>query len=173
MAHLEGSDRAPAWARLLVVDEVRGPRESLRMILSPEHRVLVAESGAEALELLASQDIDAITVDLKMPGMRGDSLMRRVRKEYPHVEVIVITGHSSVETAVDGLRHGIFDYVTKPFDVAQVSDTVRQALARRESRGRPVGILNGIEDVLGVCFEAGDDPADTIASATAWLESDQ
>lgn len=149
MTRLEGGDPEREKATLLVVDDEKGPRESLRMILSPQHRVLVAEDGAQALALLAEHSVDAITVDLNMPGMKGDVLVRRVRKQHPQVEVIVITGYSSVETAVDGLRHGIFDYLTKPFDVVHVSNTVRRALSRRDSRHRMVDFLRGIGDVLG------------------------
>jgi len=149
MTRLEGGDPDRTKSTLLIVDDEKGPRESLRMILSPQHRVLVAQDGPQALALLAENAVDAVTVDLNMPGMKGDALVRRIRKEHPQVEVVVITGYSSVETAVDGLRQGIFDYLSKPFDVVQVSNTVRRALARRESRRRLVAFLHGIGEVLG------------------------
>jgi two-component system nitrogen regulation response regulator NtrX len=107
--------------RILVVDDERGPRESLRMILSGSHDVQTAEDGASALEWLRTEPVDLVTVDLKMPGMGGDELMRTIRSEFPQVEIIVITGCRSVEAAVEGIRHGVFDYLTKPFDVVQVS----------------------------------------------------
>lgn len=149
MTRLEGGDPDRTKSTLLIVDDEKGPRESLRMILSPQHRVLVAHDGAQALAMLAEHEVDAVTIDLNMPGMKGDALMRRIRKEHPQVEVVVITGYSSVESAVDGLRHGIFDYLSKPFDVVQVSNTVRRALSRRESRLRLVAFLRGIGEVLG------------------------
>ncbi len=156
MSRLEGIDPNCDKDTLLVVDDEQGPRESLRMILSPQHHVLSAESANEALQILRSQPVDAITIDLNMPGTKGDQLMRHVRSEFPHVEVIIITGCSSVETAVDGIRHGIFDYLTKPFDVALVSTTLRRALARKQSREQLLGFLNGIAEVLG-----GDSSPDT------------
>lgn len=149
MSRLEGSDTDRHKHTLLIVDDERGPRESLRMILSPQHRVLMAEDGQTALRILRQNQIDAVTVDLNMPGMKGDQLMRTIRKEFPRTEVIIITGYSSVETAIDGLRHGIFDYLTKPFDVVEVSNTVRRALARRESRLGLIRFLRGIGEVLG------------------------
>jgi putative nucleotidyltransferase with HDIG domain len=155
MARLGGADPDGAKSTLLVVDDERGPRESLRMILSPQHRVLMAEDGPGALEVLRREHVDAVTVDLNMPGMKGDALMRTIRSEFPKVEVIIITGYSSVETAVDGLRHGVFDYLTKPFDVVEVSAVVRRALARRSSRARLVGFLNAIGEVLGHEREPG------------------
>ena len=76
-----------------------------------------------------------------MPGMKGDELMRTIRAESPQTEIIIITGCGSIETAVEGIRHGVFDYLTKPFDVVQVTASVERALARRESRGRMVSFL--------------------------------
>jgi putative nucleotidyltransferase with HDIG domain len=149
MARLEGDDPDRSKATLLVVDDEKGPRESLRMILSPQHRVLSAVDAHEALEILRDEEVDAVTVDLNMPGMKGDELMRKIRKDCPQIEVIIITGCSSVETAVEGIRHGVFDYLTKPFDVVEVSSTVRRALARRENRSRLTCFLKGIIEVLG------------------------
>ena len=136
-------------AAILIVDDERGPRESLRMILSGSYRVLTAESGARALELLQTESVDLVTVDLNMPGMKGDELMRTVRTEFPQVELIIITGCGSIETAIEGIRHGIFDYLTKPFDVIQVLASVERALDRRASRGRMVSLLEDISRILG------------------------
>jgi putative nucleotidyltransferase with HDIG domain len=148
---------------VLIVDDERGPRESLRMILSGDHRVLTAENGARALDILRTESIDLVTVDLNMPGMRGDELMRSVRAEFPQIELIIITGCGSIETAVEGLRHGVFDYLTKPFDVAQVMTSVERAMMRRASRGRMVSFLEDISSVLGA-------DRDT-ATVTAGLEA--
>jgi putative two-component system response regulator len=136
-------------AHVLVVDDERGPRESLRMILSGSHQVTTADEGVEALEILRTDSIDLVTVDLNMPGMKGDELMRTIRAEFPQTEIIIITGCGSVETAVEGIRHGVFDYLTKPFDVVQVTASVERALARREGRRRMVSFLEGISRVLG------------------------
>jgi putative two-component system response regulator len=155
---LENTDRARAGAsdpkrrrraHVLVVDDERGPRESLRMILSGNHQVTTADEGAEALEILRTETIDLVTVDLNMPGMKGDELMRTIRAEFPQTEIIIITGCGSVETAVEGIRHGVFDYLTKPFDVVQVTASVERALARREDRQRMACFLEGISRVLG------------------------
>ena len=139
-------------ATVLVVDDERGPRESLRMILAPKHTVLQAGCGAEALEILRSNEVDLVTVDLNMPGMRGDELMRVIRSEFPHVEVIVITGCGSVESAAEGIRCGVSDYLQKPFDVVQVSASVLRALLRQRSRSRLLAFI----DDLGTA--AGNDP---------------
>jgi len=143
--------------RVMVVDDEKGPRESLRMILSPGHEVLLAESGAEALDLLATAPVDLMTVDLNMPGMRGDELMRIVRERHPEVEVIIITGFGDLETAVQGIRYGVRDYLQKPFDVVQVTAAVVRALERGRSRRRLVRFLEGVGRVLGA--EASADEA--------------
>lgn len=135
--------------RILIVDDERGPRESLRMILSSAYDVATAEGGAEALDLLRTEEIDLVTVDLNMPGMKGDELMRTIRAEFPQTEIIIITGCGSIETAVEGIRHGVFDYLTKPFDVVQVTASVERALERRASRSRMVTFLEGLGRILG------------------------
>jgi len=136
-------------ATILVVDDERGPRESLRMILEPAHRVLQARSGAEALETLRNHPVDLVTLDLNMPGMRGDDVMRTVRNEFPQVEIIVITGCGSVDSAAEGVRVGICDYLQKPFDVVQVGASVGRALARHNARSRLSNFLEELGDVVG------------------------
>jgi putative two-component system response regulator len=146
---MDMSEKVEDKTTILVVDDERGPRESLRMILSPRHRVLLAESGAEALEFLRTTAVDAVTVDLNMPGMRGDELIRTIRDEFPYVEIVVITGYGTMETAVEGLRQGVCDYISKPFDVVKVIAAMTRAFARRRSRSNLAGFLEGLGEVLG------------------------
>ena len=77
------------------------------MILSPAHEVLLAGSGAEALEILRTTSVDLVTLDLNMPGMKGDEVMRTIRNEFPYTALIVITSYGSLETATAGIRSGI------------------------------------------------------------------
>jgi putative two-component system response regulator len=136
-------------ATILVVDDERGPRESLRMILEPIHRVLQAASGAEALEMLRTQAVDLLTLDLNMPGMKGQDVMRTVRRDFPQIEIVVITGCGSVESAAEGIRYGICDYLQKPFDVVHVGAAVTRALARQRARGRLTSFLGELGQVVG------------------------
>ena len=142
-------DRSPVRARVLVVDDERGPRESLRMILSPTYDVTMVASGAEALEILHTAPVDVVTLDLAMPGLRGQELMRAIRLDFPDVEVIVITGHGTLESATDAIRHGICDYLQKPFDVVQVTASIYRALTRRRGRRRLVTFLEELANVVG------------------------
>lgn len=123
-------------ASLLIVDDERGPAESLRMIFKPSYNVFTASGGQQALDILHSMPIDVVTLDLRMPAMSGIEVMERIKEFDPDVEVIVVTGYSSLDSAVRGLRHGVFDYITKPFDVPQISDLVRRAVARRRAKLR-------------------------------------
>jgi response regulator RpfG family c-di-GMP phosphodiesterase len=136
-------------ATVLIVDDERGPRESLRMILAPHHRVLQASSGVEALEILGTDRVDIVTLDLNMPGIKGQELMGTIRSEFPEVEIIVITGCGSLESAAEGIRSGICDYLQKPFDVLQVSASVLRALTRHRARGRLSSFLEDLGGVVG------------------------
>src|SRR5262245_45095395 len=123
-------------ASLLIVDDERGPTESLRMVFKSEYDVFTAPSGNEALEILHSQPIDVVTLDLRMPGMPGAEVMEHIKRYDPDIEIIVVTGCASLESAVRGLRNRVFDYVTKPFDVPQISSLVPRAVARRREAQR-------------------------------------
>jgi signal transduction histidine kinase len=124
-------DDLPPKGRILVVDDEPGVRESLRAILSGDHEVLTATSGEEALALLAREPVDIMTLDLRMPGMAGVTVLQRARHIDPDLEVLIITGYGSLETAVEGIRLRAFDYLTKPFDTQRARQLVQTALARR------------------------------------------
>ena len=123
-------------ASLLIVDDERGPTESLRMVFKSHYDVFTAPSGNEALEIVHAQPIDVVTLDLRMPGMPGVEVMEHIKRYDPDIEIIVVTGYASLDSAVRGLRNRVFDYVTKPFDVPQISDLVQRAVARRREAQR-------------------------------------
>ncbi len=120
-------------ASLLIIDDDRGPAESLRMVFKEHYDVFTAPGGKEALEVLRDQPIDVVTLDLRMPGMTGNEVMEHIKRRDPDIEIIVVTGYASLDSAIRGLRHRVFDYVTKPFDVPQISDLVGRAVARRRA----------------------------------------
>ena len=120
-------------ASLLIIDDDRGPAESLRMVFKEQYEVFTAPGGKEALEVLRDRPIDVVTLDLRMPGMTGNEVMEHIKRFDPDIEIIVVTGYASLDSAIRGLRHRVFDYVTKPFDVPQISDLVERAVARRRA----------------------------------------
>jgi two-component system NtrC family response regulator len=114
---------------VLVVDDDQSLRRIMEMQLEELGcEVASAASGPEALEILSTRTISVILTDLKMPGMSGLELLRRVRREYPEIPVLVLTAYGTVETAVEAMREGAYDYLTKPIDSRQLAIVVNRAL---------------------------------------------
>lgn len=127
------ADSASERASLLIIDDDRGPAESLRMVFKDSYNVFTAPGGREALQVLRDRPIDVVTLDLRMPGMSGNEVMEHIKRLDPDIEIIVVTGYASLDSAIRGLRHRVFDYVTKPFDVPQISDLVERAVEHRRA----------------------------------------
>ena len=121
---------------VLVVDDEMGPRESLKMILNPYYNVLTADRGGQAIEMLKQYPVDLVTLDLKMPGFTGINVLEKVKQHDPDIEAIIITGYGSLDTAIEGLRLGAFDYISKPFDVNHILALVRRGLERRNAKSQ-------------------------------------
>ncbi len=139
-------------SRVLVVDDEMGVRESLRAILHGECEVVTASNGQAALDAIARDPIDVMTLDLKMPGLGGIGVLERAKQIDPDLEVLIITGYGSLDTAVQGIRLRAFDYLSKPFDSAQVRRLVARAIARRAAVRRmktlPEQLLSGLSHEL-------------------------
>jgi len=119
--------------RILIVDDELNMRLVLKAMLSKEgYEVFLAEDGLVALNVLKENEISAIVTDLKMPRLDGVGLLERVAKEYPSIPVIIITAYGTVNTAVDALKKGAFDYITKPFDQDDLRNVIRKAVRTRE-----------------------------------------
>jgi DNA-binding NtrC family response regulator len=104
-------------AKILIADDERTIRESVSMVLNDEgFEARIAANGKEALQMLESEDFDILITDLKMPEMDGLTLLREAMRICPQTSVIIITAHASVESAIEALRMGAFDYILKPFD---------------------------------------------------------
>lgn len=93
--------------------------------------VASASNGPDALKLLEEREFDVAILDVRMPGMDGLELLRRIRAKHPLTEVIMLTGHASLETGMQGMSLGAFDYVLKPADFDDLLDKVRRAAERR------------------------------------------
>jgi len=121
-------------ASVLVVDDERGPRESLQLILRAQFHVLTASDGEHALEIIRNQPVDVVTLDLKMPGLSGRETLTRIREIAPDLEVVVVTGYGSFDSAVEALRLRAFDYISKPFESRRILEVVRRAAEARRQR---------------------------------------
>lgn len=117
-------------AKILIVDD----EESVRRVLSIQtrrmgHEISEAENGKLAWELIQNQKFDTIITDLKMPELDGLELLALVRKHHPEIPVIMMTAHGTIDTAVEAMKRGAFDYITKPFNQDEFLKTVERAIA--------------------------------------------
>jgi signal transduction histidine kinase len=125
-----------AQGNILIVEDEPGPALALKMILKPYYQVYSAERGEAALEILKTTPIDVVSLDLRMPGLSGMPLLAKIKEHDPDIEVIVITGYGSLETAVESINLKVFSYVAKPFDVLEILETTKRALHKRRNLQR-------------------------------------
>jgi len=121
--------------KILIVDDEKDFVEmfSLRLTRQGE-KVSAAYSGQEALDLLEKTKIDVVILDIRMPGMDGIETLKRIKAGHPLVEVILLTGHGSTETAVEGMKEGAFDYLMKPADFEDISEKLTNAWKRKDEQ---------------------------------------
>ncbi|MBI5529270.1 MAG: sigma-54-dependent Fis family transcriptional regulator [Deltaproteobacteria bacterium] len=119
---------------LLADDEVNILKVLSAMLRREGYDVHAAQDGVEALKAFGQKVFDAVITDLKMPGMDGMTLLREIAKKDPDVPVIIITAHGTVDTAVEALKTGAFDYITKPFEQDDLKAVIAKALKTRELR---------------------------------------
>jgi DNA-binding NtrC family response regulator len=119
--------------RLLIVDDEKNIREGLAAALEMDgYEVVTAADGTEAWRRFEKGDIDLVITDLRMPGISGEELQRKIGEEAPEFPVIILTGHGTVENAVTVMRNGAYDFLTKPVNLDHLSMLVKRALANRE-----------------------------------------
>ena len=134
---------------LLIVDDELSMREFLRILLEKEgYRVLTAAGGSEALTLLANEPVDLMITDIRMPGMDGLELLSRARENDATLPVIMITAFASPEDAVEAMKNGAFDYITKPFNVDEIKEVIRSAVKRNRDDADEKGD-NDFPDIIG------------------------
>ncbi len=132
-------------ANVLIVDDELGPRESLGMILKPSFNIFSSEDGKEALQIIKSTNIDVVTLDLKMPVMSGEEVLKLIKDYDPTIEVVIITGFGTLKSAVEAIKYNVFDYILKPFNVSDILATVKRCLERREMSLRVKEFLMAVE----------------------------
>ena len=135
-----------AKTKILIVDDDEVVRLSyLRSLRNERRKVEVAEDGAKAINAMEQQPFDVVLLDLRMPGMDGITVLKTIKERWPESEVVIITAYPSVETAVEAVRLGAFDYLTKPVgpdEVINATDgatmqkqwTLRQEHGKQETR---------------------------------------
>lgn len=120
-------------ANILVIDDEETMRDSCRQTLSRDgSRVAVAEDGSRGLAMLKRESFDLVILDLKMPGLSGMEVLKKIEEEDPEVVVVVITGYATVESAVEAMKIGAYDFIPKPFTPESLRAIVKRALDKRE-----------------------------------------
>jgi two-component system response regulator PilR (NtrC family) len=145
---------------ILVADDERSMREMLAIVLQREgHRVLLAEGGRAAVELLKREPVDLLVSDIRMPDMSGVDVLRAAKQTDPEVIGIMITAFASTESAVEALRLGAHDYLSKPFDVSELRAKVREALEHRRLREENSALKKALIGAGDFANILGDSPA--------------
>ncbi|HRG95297.1 MAG TPA: sigma-54 dependent transcriptional regulator [Polyangiaceae bacterium] len=164
----------PEKKQVLIVDDEPNLRKILAAQLSRDgYDVLLAEDGEEGLATLREHHIDLMITDLRMPKVDGMTLLREALREDPDLPVVMITAHGTVDTAVEALKTGAFDYLTKPFDKDEVRQIVAKALRTRHLAGQEasqspnlvpgarfgiIGSASGLNEVYSVLERVADSP---------------
>ena len=140
---------------VLVVDDEKSVRDSLKMILEYDHfEVQFAENGESALKTLSSTPVDLVLLDVKMAGMDGIEVLQRIREKNSDLPVIMISGHGTIETAVDATKLGAFDFLPKPLDRDKLLVTIRNALQQAKLSEEYRKLQESVEGKLQILGES-------------------
>ncbi len=139
-----------AIAKVLLVDDEVAFIETMKKRLEKRNlEIITAYSGQEALNQLSSHSsMEVVILDVKMPGMDGIETLRRIKAEFPLVEVIMLTGHATIETGIEGMKLGAFDYLMKPCEMDVLLRKVEDAASKK--RGHEEKILEArMKEIIG------------------------
>ncbi len=145
---------------LLVDDDERLRRAAGKVLTAEGYRVVSAASGREALEQLKQAAVALVISDLRLPDLDGIALLKQARELVPEAEVVMITGHGSVEKAVEAMRLGAYDFIQKPLDSAALLKTVAKALEKQRLASENRRLRRQLQQRQGVEALIGDSPAD-------------
>ncbi|MBM3993858.1 MAG: sigma-54-dependent Fis family transcriptional regulator [Planctomycetes bacterium] len=136
--------------RVLFADDERSLQEVMRSELPRlGHQVVVCPDGKSAIQTLETSVFDAAILDLRMPGFNGIEVLEKIKHVSPDTEVIIMTGHASVETAIDAVRLGAFDYITKPTKMAQIEAILRKVAEKRELKHQNLALQSRVQAAEG------------------------
>jgi two-component system response regulator AtoC len=141
--------------KILIVDDESSMRRIMEIMLQRlDYQVLQATNGQHALDLLKQQTVDLIITDLRMPGMDGMTLLHMLQQQNSHIPVIIITAHGTVESAVNAMKHGAFDFIIRPFEIDVMEMTIKRALqvekVQRENRFLRTEVDKGWGEFVGI-----------------------
>ena len=161
----ETTDSSVPQANILIVEDEQGPREALKLILSPYFNLYTVDRAEVAEQILMTHPIDLVTLDLKLPDQPGTDLLGKIREKGHDVEVVIITGYGTLQSAIDAIRHGVAAYILKPFNVSDLLDVIKKTLERRKR----VASLQGALQALGNLWSSGIDVQTAMANIDTLL----
>ncbi len=131
---------------VLVADDEKGIRDALKRLLEYEkYRVVLAEDGVEALRKAENEIVDLVLLDIKMPAMDGMEVLSRLHQSQPDLPVVIISGHGTIQTAVEATRLGAFDFIEKPIDADRILLVIRNGLAQRKLAAENISLKAEVE----------------------------
>ncbi len=154
-------------ANILIIEDEKGPREALKLILSPYFNLYTVDRAEVAQQILATHPIDLVTLDLKLPDVPGTDFLAKIRENGQDVDIVIITGYGTLQSAIDAIRHGVAAYILKPFNVSDLLETIKKALERRKR----LSSLQGALHALGKLWTSGLDVQTAIANIETLLEA--
>jgi DNA-binding NtrC family response regulator len=120
---------------LLVDDEVVFANNLFKLVSKRGYDAVVVYNGADAVNIVGEKEFDVIILDMKMPGMDGIATLKEIKKKVPSVEVVILTGHGSVESGIEGMQLGAFDFLMKPVSIDDLQEKVSEAYRRKLIQG--------------------------------------
>ncbi|WP_323383042.1 sigma-54-dependent transcriptional regulator [Myxococcus dinghuensis] len=144
---------------VLVVDDKENMRKLFSRILGDAYAVTEAADGTQALALLASRDFDMVVTDIQMPGADGFAVLREVKRRTPDTQVVLVTAYASIPKAVEAIKEGAYDYLSKPFDPDEVALVVARALEQRRRNREAAGLKDRLATVPDLHGLRGESPA--------------
>lgn len=162
-----GSGSSVPQANILIVEDEEGPREALKLILSPYFNLFTVDRAEVAHQILKTHPIDLVTLDLKLPDQSGTDLLSEIRKDGKDVDVVIITGYGTLQSAIEAIRHGVAAYILKPFNVSDLLEVVKKTLERR----RRFSSLHGALQAFGNLWASGMDVQSALSNVKTLLEA--
>src|SRR5947209_16292428 len=145
--------------RVLFADDEKALQEFMRSELPRlGHEVTVCPDGKAAVKVLEKGAFDAAILDLRMPGLDGIGVLEQLKQIAPDTEAIVMTGHASMETAIDAMRLGAFDYITKPCKLAQIEAVLHKVIEKRDLKHKNLALQSRVTAAEGPTVPVGDSP---------------
>src|SRR4051794_4979049 len=146
--------------RVLFVDDEKPLQELMRSELPRlGHEVTVCPDGRAALKVLEKNTFDAAILDLRMPGMTGIEVLEQLKQISPDTEAIVMTGHASMETAIEAVRLGAFDYITKPCKLTEIQAILQKIIEKRDLKHKNIALQTRVHAAEGPTILVGNSPA--------------